>query len=131
MTKCCACGEAKYSFTFKGLWSRETHPKDWSENRTFIYIDLVINSRNFNRSNIFFRLILFYRGSIAFLEHCGRYAHKKLLGMELWRLRKSGPKRARRIWYHTNSRTRNQESCNILFDFEENIFGKLNDFSKK
>ena len=30
--KCCACGEAKYSLTFKGTWSKETHPKDWPQN---------------------------------------------------------------------------------------------------
>lgn len=26
---CCACDEAKYQFTFHGLWSKQTHPKDW------------------------------------------------------------------------------------------------------
>ncbi|CAF5082737.1 unnamed protein product, partial [Rotaria sp. Silwood1] len=29
MQQCCACGEAKYQLTFKGLWSPETHKKDW------------------------------------------------------------------------------------------------------
>ncbi|XP_052903507.1 spondin-1 [Anopheles moucheti] len=27
--ECCACDEAKYSFTFEGIWSNETHPKDY------------------------------------------------------------------------------------------------------
>jgi hypothetical protein len=26
---CCACDEAKFQFTFQGLWSKQTHPKDW------------------------------------------------------------------------------------------------------
>lgn len=29
MQQCCACGEAKYQLTFKGLWSAKTHKKDW------------------------------------------------------------------------------------------------------
>ena len=29
MQPCCACGEAKYQLTFKGLWSPQTHKKDW------------------------------------------------------------------------------------------------------
>lgn len=29
MQPCCACGEAKYQLTFKGLWSAQTHKKDW------------------------------------------------------------------------------------------------------
>uniref|UniRef100_A0A182N3K1 Spondin-1 n=1 Tax=Anopheles dirus TaxID=7168 RepID=A0A182N3K1_9DIPT len=27
--ECCACDEAKYSLTFEGIWSNETHPKDY------------------------------------------------------------------------------------------------------
>ena len=26
---CCACDEAKYEAIFQGLWSRQTHPKDF------------------------------------------------------------------------------------------------------
>lgn len=29
MQQCCACGEAKYQLTFKGLWSPQTHKKGW------------------------------------------------------------------------------------------------------
>lgn len=29
---CCACDEAKYELTFEGLWSRNTHPKDFPSN---------------------------------------------------------------------------------------------------
>uniref|UniRef100_A0A2M4A1L1 Spondin-1 n=2 Tax=Anopheles triannulatus TaxID=58253 RepID=A0A2M4A1L1_9DIPT len=27
--ECCACDEAKYSFVFEGIWSNETHPRDY------------------------------------------------------------------------------------------------------
>jgi hypothetical protein len=27
--QCCACDEAKFQMTFQGLWSKQTHPKDW------------------------------------------------------------------------------------------------------
>ncbi|KAL3307992.1 hypothetical protein Ciccas_013483, partial [Cichlidogyrus casuarinus] len=26
---CCACGTASYNLTFQGIWSPQTHPKDW------------------------------------------------------------------------------------------------------
>ncbi|KRZ35697.1 Spondin-1, partial [Trichinella pseudospiralis] len=29
INECCACDEAKYEVTFEGLWSRNTHPKDY------------------------------------------------------------------------------------------------------
>ncbi|XP_043209341.1 spondin-1-like [Amphibalanus amphitrite] len=31
---CCACDEAKYEVTFEGLWSRNTHPRDFPIDRT-------------------------------------------------------------------------------------------------
>ncbi|CAF1342288.1 unnamed protein product [Rotaria sordida] len=27
---CCACDEAKFQFTFQGLWPKQSYPKDWS-----------------------------------------------------------------------------------------------------
>ncbi|XP_012255616.2 spondin-1 isoform X2 [Athalia rosae] len=32
LSTCCACDEAKYEVTFEGLWSRNTHPKDFPSN---------------------------------------------------------------------------------------------------
>ncbi|VEN50654.1 unnamed protein product, partial [Callosobruchus maculatus] len=29
LRQCCTCDEAKYELTFEGLWSRNTHPKDF------------------------------------------------------------------------------------------------------
>lgn len=31
MNECKACAEAKYELTFEGLWSRNTHPKDFPD----------------------------------------------------------------------------------------------------
>lgn len=32
LDECTACDEAKYELTFEGLWSRQTHPKDFPAN---------------------------------------------------------------------------------------------------
>ncbi|XP_022238812.1 spondin-1-like isoform X2 [Limulus polyphemus] len=32
IANCCACNEAKYEVEFEGLWSRQTHPKDFPSN---------------------------------------------------------------------------------------------------
>jgi spondin-1 len=32
LEECKACHEAKYELTFEGLWSRQTHPKDFPDN---------------------------------------------------------------------------------------------------
>lgn len=32
LEECRACDEAKYELTFEGLWSRNTHPKDFPSN---------------------------------------------------------------------------------------------------
>lgn len=32
---CCACDEAKFQLTFQGLWSKQTHPKDWPPGKNF------------------------------------------------------------------------------------------------
>jgi hypothetical protein len=34
--ECCACGEAKYTLTFQGTWTKQTHPKDWPTNGIFL-----------------------------------------------------------------------------------------------
>lgn len=31
VAECTACDEAKYELTFEGLWSRNTHPKDFPD----------------------------------------------------------------------------------------------------
>lgn len=32
LDECCACDEARYDLIFQGLWSKNTHPRDFPEN---------------------------------------------------------------------------------------------------
>ncbi|XP_076396806.1 spondin-1 isoform X4 [Megachile rotundata] len=42
LQECCACDEAKYEVTFEGLWSRNTHPKDFpSKGWTIRFSDVI------------------------------------------------------------------------------------------
>ncbi|XP_017761767.1 PREDICTED: spondin-1 isoform X2 [Eufriesea mexicana] len=41
---CCACDEAKYEVTFEGLWSRNTHPKDFPSKGWLIRFSDVIGA---------------------------------------------------------------------------------------
>lgn len=42
--ECCACDEAKYDLLFEGLWSKETHPKDFPENEWLLHFSDIIGS---------------------------------------------------------------------------------------
>ncbi|XP_012230745.1 spondin-1 isoform X2 [Linepithema humile] len=42
--ECCACDEAKYEVTFEGLWSRNTHPKDFPSKGWLIRFSDVIGA---------------------------------------------------------------------------------------
>ncbi|XP_033360930.1 spondin-1 isoform X1 [Bombus vosnesenskii] len=44
LKKCCACDEAKYEVTFEGLWSRNTHPKDFPSKGWLIRFSDVIGA---------------------------------------------------------------------------------------
>ncbi|CAF0721201.1 unnamed protein product, partial [Brachionus calyciflorus] len=51
ISKCCACGEAKYTLNFKGMWTRHTHPKDWPTNEALTHWSNIIgasHSRNYS-----------------------------------------------------------------------------------
>lgn len=41
---CCACDEAKYEVTFEGLWSRQTHPKDFPANEWLTHFSDIIGA---------------------------------------------------------------------------------------
>lgn len=41
---CCACDEAKYEVTFEGLWSRQTHPKDFPTNEWLTHFSDIIGA---------------------------------------------------------------------------------------
>ncbi|XP_012287279.1 spondin-1 isoform X2 [Orussus abietinus] len=44
LPECCACDEAKYEVTFEGLWSRNTHPKDFPSKGWLIKFSDVIGA---------------------------------------------------------------------------------------
>ncbi|CAK9811500.1 SPON1 [Anthophora plagiata] len=44
LQECCACDEAKYEVTFEGLWSRNTHPKDFPSKGWLIRFSDVIGA---------------------------------------------------------------------------------------
>ncbi|XP_032683549.1 spondin-1 isoform X2 [Odontomachus brunneus] len=44
LTDCCTCDEAKYEVTFEGLWSRNTHPKDFPSKSWLIRFSDVIGA---------------------------------------------------------------------------------------
>lgn len=46
--ECCACGEAKYTLNFKGTWTKETHPKDWPNNRHLYFLFLFLKLKIIN-----------------------------------------------------------------------------------
>lgn len=41
LEECRACDEAKYELTFEGLWSRNTHPKDFPSNGLTKFSDVI------------------------------------------------------------------------------------------
>lgn len=52
-TECCACDEADYDVEFIGIWSKETHPKDYPSREFKAQIKtsfqlILINSGAFN-----------------------------------------------------------------------------------
>ncbi|KAL7645703.1 UNVERIFIED_CONTAM: hypothetical protein RMT77_002580 [Armadillidium vulgare] len=46
--ECCACDEAKYEVTFEGLWSRQTHPKDFPANEWLTHFSDIIGASHSN-----------------------------------------------------------------------------------
>ncbi|XP_077276011.1 spondin-1 isoform X1 [Temnothorax americanus] len=44
LSECCACDEAKFEVTFEGLWSRNTHPKDFPSKGWMIRFSDVIGA---------------------------------------------------------------------------------------
>ncbi|ODM98856.1 Spondin-1 [Orchesella cincta] len=42
--KCCACDEAKYEVRFEGVWSKDSHPKDFPENEWLLHFSDIIGA---------------------------------------------------------------------------------------
>ena len=41
---CCACEEAKYEVTFEGLWSEDTHPKNFPSSQWLLHFSDIIGA---------------------------------------------------------------------------------------
>ncbi|GAB6030928.1 hypothetical protein CHUAL_007755 [Chamberlinius hualienensis] len=44
VNECCACDDAKYEVTFQGLWSRNTHPKNFPQNSWLTHFSEIIGA---------------------------------------------------------------------------------------
>ncbi|XP_066257165.1 spondin-1 isoform X2 [Euwallacea similis] len=76
---CCTCDEAKYEVTFEGLWSRNTHPKDFPSNgRITRFSDIIGASHTVNYS-------FWNYGEFASegLQQLAEYGNTRLLESEL------------------------------------------------
>ncbi|CAF5041540.1 unnamed protein product [Rotaria sp. Silwood1] len=52
---CCACDEAKFQFTFQGLWSKQSHPKDWPAEHLLHWSDIIgaVHSEEYSCNDIY------------------------------------------------------------------------------
>lgn len=50
MDECCACDEAKYEMIFEGIWSRQTHPKDFPTSKSLFNKYSLVNIHFFDSS---------------------------------------------------------------------------------
>ncbi|XP_048525881.1 spondin-1 [Dendroctonus ponderosae] len=76
---CCTCDEAKYEVTFEGLWSRNTHPKDFpSTSRVTRFSDIIGASHTINYT-------FWNYGDLASegLQELAEYGNTRLLESEL------------------------------------------------
>jgi len=52
LEECCACSEAKYEVMFEGLWSKETHPKDFPLSEWLLHFSDVIGASHTNNYRV-------------------------------------------------------------------------------
>ncbi|XP_050307769.1 spondin-1 isoform X2 [Anthonomus grandis grandis] len=79
LKQCCTCDEAKYEVTFEGLWSRNTHPKDFPANgRVTRFSDIIGASHTVNYS-------FWNYGDLSSegLQQLAEYGNTRLLESEL------------------------------------------------
>ncbi|CAF4795433.1 unnamed protein product, partial [Rotaria sp. Silwood2] len=55
---CCACDEAKFQFTFQGLWSKQSHQKDWSPEHLLHWSNIIgaVHSEEYSYNDIYIYL---------------------------------------------------------------------------
>ncbi|XP_076311519.1 spondin-1-like [Tachypleus tridentatus] len=79
IANCCACNEAKYEVEFEGLWSRQTHPKDFPSNEWMTqFLDIIGASHTVN-----FRMWEYGGFATEGVRHLGEQGTSKKLESEL------------------------------------------------
>ncbi|XP_015109326.1 spondin-1 isoform X2 [Diachasma alloeum] len=79
LSECCACDEAKYEVTFEGLWSRNTHPKDFPSKGWLIRFSDVIGASH----TIDYRFWQFNETSSEGLQQVAEFGSTRKLESEL------------------------------------------------
>jgi len=76
---CCACEEAKYEVMFQGLWSKETHPRDFPTSEWLLHFSDVIGASHSADYRVW------QKGGIASkgLEQVAKWGSPRLLESEL------------------------------------------------
>lgn len=76
---CCACEEAKYEVMFQGLWSKETHPRDFPTSEWLLHFSDVIGASHSADYKVW------QKGGIASkgLEQVAKWGSPRLLESEL------------------------------------------------
>jgi len=77
---CCACEEAKYEVTFEGLWSVESHPKNFPVNSWLLHFSDIIGA---SHSADFFRVWEYGGYASKGLEQVAKWGSPRVLESEL------------------------------------------------
>lgn len=81
---CCACSEAKYELTFEGLWTRNTHPKDFPTNNWLTRFSDIIgatHSTDYWYTSIITEHISYFNISSAFTIRFWKYGEMASEGL--------------------------------------------------
>lgn len=76
---CCACEEAKYEVMFQGLWSKETHPRDFPSSEWLLHFSDVIGASHSANYRVWEKGALASKG----LEQVAKWGSPRLLESEL------------------------------------------------
>ncbi|KAK0182978.1 hypothetical protein PV327_001057 [Microctonus hyperodae] len=79
LPECCACDEAKYEVTFEGLWSRNTHPKDFPSKGWLIRFSDVIGASH----TVDYRFWRFNETASEGLQQVAEFGSTRILESEL------------------------------------------------
>jgi len=76
---CCACEEAKYEVMFQGLWSKETHPRDFPTSEWLLHFSDVIGASHSSDYRVWEKGATASKG----LEQVAKWGSPRLLESEL------------------------------------------------